>query len=196
VVADYDHDGMPNDWEQSFSFNPVDPYDSINDPDSDGLSNLAEYKRGTNPLMSDTDGDTMKDGDELNVSRDPLVADQSPTGPVLDVGADKIGFTGAAGLSPATQNFWVTNGGIGDLNWTASADAPWIQLSVAQGAAPTEVTVSANIAGMAPGDYSGQITFTASGAAKSPKVVTAKLRIVEQAGGLTTKLYLPVISTQ
>ncbi|RIK37594.1 MAG: hypothetical protein DCC55_23765, partial [Chloroflexi bacterium] len=197
VVADYDRDGLPNDWEQNYKFNPIDPLDSANDPDGDGLSNLEEYKRGTNPLVADTDGDGMNDGDEVNASRDPLVADTSPTGPVLQVGAVKVGFTvNAAGFAAAPQSFWVTNGGPGDLNWGATTDVPWLQLSATSGAAPTEVTVSANSAGLEPGDYTGQITFTAPGAADSPQVVTVTFTVRGESGAPLMQIFLPVVRNQ
>ncbi|HMN27990.1 MAG TPA: hypothetical protein PKE45_07525, partial [Caldilineaceae bacterium] len=195
VVADYDRDGLPNSWEQAYGFNPIDPYDSNNDPDSDGLSNLLEYHQGTNPLVADTDGDSMKDGDELNVSRNPLVADSSPSGPVLQVGADQIGFLASTGgFAPEAKHFWVSNVGTGELNWNATSDAAWLQLSTTQGSAPTEVTVTADVTGMEAGEYSAQITFSAAGATNSPQVVTAKLRIVGQAGGPMIKLFLPGVS--
>ncbi|MBF8280598.1 MAG: hypothetical protein HW383_371 [Candidatus Magasanikbacteria bacterium] len=50
---DADGDGMPNIWEEKYGFNPLDPSDAVKDPDADGASNLSEYLRGTNPLVSD-----------------------------------------------------------------------------------------------------------------------------------------------
>lgn len=35
------------------------------DPDHDGLSNIEEYRHGTNPTNSDTDGDGLSDGNEV-----------------------------------------------------------------------------------------------------------------------------------
>ncbi len=35
--------------------------------DSDGLSNLQEQSAGTDPTLSDTDGDMLDDDDEINV---------------------------------------------------------------------------------------------------------------------------------
>ena len=47
--SDRDGDGMPNDWEQTYSLNPDDSADAQLDSDGDGLSNLQEYLSGTNP---------------------------------------------------------------------------------------------------------------------------------------------------
>ncbi len=63
---DKDGDGMPNDWETSHGLNPNDKTDATKDPDHDGLSNLTEYKIGSDPQKYDTDGDGMPDGWEYN----------------------------------------------------------------------------------------------------------------------------------
>ena len=50
--ADSDGDGMPDDWERKFGFNPQDPADAALDSDGDGFSNLQEFQDGTDPLDS------------------------------------------------------------------------------------------------------------------------------------------------
>lgn len=48
----------------------------LTDKDLDGLSDEQEKKLGTNPNLSDTDGDVISDGDEVNFYHsDPLKAD-------------------------------------------------------------------------------------------------------------------------
>ena len=49
VNPDRDGDGMPNDWETSYLFDPDDPSDAGGDADSDGLTNRLEYLAGTDP---------------------------------------------------------------------------------------------------------------------------------------------------
>lgn len=49
VEVDSDHDGMPNDWEKKYGFNPNDPSDAAKDADGDGFTNLEEYQAGTDP---------------------------------------------------------------------------------------------------------------------------------------------------
>ncbi|HUS36074.1 MAG TPA: CotH kinase family protein [Verrucomicrobiae bacterium] len=49
VGADYDRDGMEDNWELANSFNPFDATDAAGDADADGTSNLQEYIAGTGP---------------------------------------------------------------------------------------------------------------------------------------------------
>ena len=49
LVIDTDKDGIPDDWETQYGFNPNDAADAKSDPDSDGFDNLAEYTAGTDP---------------------------------------------------------------------------------------------------------------------------------------------------
>lgn len=51
---DDDGDGMPDDWETLYGFDPLDPADGALDPDGDGRSNLVEFETGTNPLIPDS----------------------------------------------------------------------------------------------------------------------------------------------
>ncbi len=68
VCVDWDGDGIPDDWEQRYGLNPaVD--DSGLDPDGDGLTNLQEYYRGTDPYRMDADGDGVRDSQEEYVGR-------------------------------------------------------------------------------------------------------------------------------
>ena len=48
-LNDKDNDGMPDDWEVRYNFDPEDPTDAKNDTDGDGYTNLKEYQIGTHP---------------------------------------------------------------------------------------------------------------------------------------------------
>ncbi len=49
VPADSDHDGMPDEWEKKYGFDPNDLSDGAQDADGDGYTNVEECLNGTNP---------------------------------------------------------------------------------------------------------------------------------------------------
>ncbi|MFH0874889.1 MAG: thrombospondin type 3 repeat-containing protein [archaeon] len=52
ALSDFDKDGMPDSWEKKYSLK-YDVNDANEDPDNDGIANLEEYNKGTNPLVAD-----------------------------------------------------------------------------------------------------------------------------------------------
>jgi hypothetical protein len=79
-LPDTDSDGIADQWVRKF-FEFVAPgYDlSLHDTDGDGLSDLEEYFRHTNPTNADTDGDGTTDGDEIYVfGTNPLDPSNNP----------------------------------------------------------------------------------------------------------------------
>ncbi|MDT8383302.1 MAG: S8 family serine peptidase [Gammaproteobacteria bacterium] len=51
---DDDNDSMPDAWESIHGLNPFDPTDAAGDLDGDLISNLDEYRSGSNPTLADT----------------------------------------------------------------------------------------------------------------------------------------------
>ena len=71
---------------------PLDPTDAGGDLDSDNLSNLTEFQKGTNPTKSDTDNDGLSDSQEVvQYGTDPLNPDTD--GDTLLDGAEVTGGT-------------------------------------------------------------------------------------------------------
>jgi hypothetical protein len=71
--TDTDGNGLPDIWEDLyFGHLGVDPNA---DPDGDGLSNLQEYLRHSDPIKSDTDGDGIPDGWEIAHGLNPTFDD-------------------------------------------------------------------------------------------------------------------------
>jgi len=78
---DDDNDGMSDVFEAENGLNSDDWQDALLDPDNDGLTNLEEFNAGTNPNLTDTDGDGLSDYDEvMNHGTNPTLADTDRDG--------------------------------------------------------------------------------------------------------------------
>src|SRR5215831_7810152 len=105
------------------------------------------------------------------------------TQPTIGVNPTSLSFTATAGGSnPANQTINISNTGGGTLNFTASDNAPWLTVSPASGTAPSTLTASVDISGLAAGTYNGTITVSATGATNTPVSVPVTLT-VNGAGG-------------
>ncbi|MFC1582827.1 hypothetical protein ACFL4W_04745, partial [Planctomycetota bacterium] len=60
---DEDIDGLPDDWELLYFADVLDCDPGV-DTDGDDLTNVEEYNAGTNPIIGDSDGDGIPDGDD------------------------------------------------------------------------------------------------------------------------------------
>lgn len=103
---DQDDDDLPDDWEIRYGLDPTNPHGDHGphgDPDRDGLTNIEEYRLGTNPTNRDTDGDGISDYDEIHVyGTNPLEDDVVPPVKVADL--DLSSSTVATGTWHAGEN--------------------------------------------------------------------------------------------
>jgi hypothetical protein len=101
-------------------------------------------------------------------------------GPVLKVNPGMLTFT--APLNGPTQNATLAVSSSGSVvAWTTTTDASWLSLSAPSGlasaAVPANTTVSANVTGLLPGDYSAKIVFSSAQASNSPLTVPVALHV-------------------
>ncbi|HKX32293.1 MAG TPA: S8 family serine peptidase [Blastocatellia bacterium] len=105
-----------------------------------------------------------------------------PTAPIIEVKPLSLSFTAVlGGPNPADQTININNTGIDTLNWTATADAPWLTVTPGGGAAPSTPAVSANIALLPAGIHEGTISIRSDHALNSPVSLPVKLTIVPRA---------------
>jgi len=94
--------------------------------------------------------------------------------------------TVTGGGAPPSQAISVFNGGAGSLSFAASASTTsggnWVTVSPTGGSSSsssgTSVAVSVNPAGLAAGNYYGQVQFTSANTANSPQVASVVLNVV------------------
>jgi hypothetical protein len=135
--ADRDDDELPDEWEISYG---LDARDNGNthfhqgpwgDPDSDGLVNLDELRLGTSPTSSDSDGDTLADAFEVNVTgTNPAVADDLRLNPATTVAAQ--GAQVVQGRAKPTENGLESETQLGTVAYqfeVQESGAGWFQLA-------------------------------------------------------------------
>ena len=138
IADDEDEDGMPDQWEEANGLDPELAEDAEEDPDNDGLSNLAEFEAGLNPKVADTDEDGVKDGTEIDNETDPLnpdtdndglsdgaeiTAGTDPLNPDTDDDGSKDGQEVAKGTDPNDSNSFPASQFAGELAYKVEQGA-------------------------------------------------------------------------
>ena len=102
-----------------------------------------------------------------------------PTLPAaLDVGPTALAFTATFGSAqPGAQQVSIRNSGDGGLNWSASTDQTWLTVNATSGAAPANLSITADPAGFAVGQYTANVMITSTDTANSPQKVTVVLSV-------------------
>ncbi len=101
--------------------------------------------------------------------------------PTIAVSPSSLSFNAmAGGPNPGSETIRIRNSGQGTLNYVVSGDATWMNVAPASGTSTGQEishTVSANIAGLTAGTYTGFITISSPNAANSPQAVRVTLVI-------------------
>ena len=107
-VSDYDEAML---IKMGWGFNPQNGLDDLRDSDSDGITDARELldPKNTclNPVKADSDGDLVKDGDELAKGLDPC--DEDTDNDLIGDG-DELLFVGSDPLKPDTDGDGLTDG--------------------------------------------------------------------------------------
>jgi hypothetical protein len=102
------------------------------------------------------------------------------TAPILSLSTDTIrlelypGFVDNIG-----ESVTVANDGSGSFDWIASSQVAWLSISPMSGTPPTIVTITADAAGLATGEYSESVIFNADGAIGSPDTISIILEVID-----------------
>jgi len=119
---DSDEDLLPDGWEVACGLNPLSGdqnsnniVDTIDDFDTDGLTNLREYNRRTNVTAPDTDTDGASDFMEVNQGSDPIDAADNGLPWPEDMGDDFTVTGGDPSLSNSER--WVVH--VGDVQYSS-----------------------------------------------------------------------------
>ena len=96
----------------------------------------------------------------------------------LNVSPTTLSFTAQrGGANPPVQGLQVTASDASSIPWTATSSAAWLSVLPASGNTPANVSVSVNIAGLAAGSYTGQVSFASGGS--TPATVSVSLNVSE-----------------
>lgn len=103
------------------------------------------------------------------------------TEPLISVDVNSLAASTTTGGNPANQSFTVANAGIGTLNYTVSANHPWLSVSPSSGTSTGEadtITVSYSAASLPAGTYNAVITVSDNAAGNSPVAIPVSLQVI------------------
>jgi subtilisin family serine protease len=116
-------------------------------------------------------------GQPLRAAAEVTVATTSNL-PAIAASAASLSFTHAGGGSVQPASIRLTNAGAAiPFNVSAASGGNWLSVSPPSGSTPADIQVSLASQRLAPGNYTGSVTVTATGAANSPLVIPVSLTV-------------------
>lgn len=107
-----------------------------------------------------------------------LVLSSANLARALNVTPTTLSFVAAEeGPNPPSQSLTITTPGSISGSWFASSSGSWLQVIPHTGTTPDSAFVSANVAGLAAGTYTGTILFIARGSGVS-RVISVSLTVI------------------
>lgn len=179
--GDSDGDGLPDAWETAYGLDPLDDqngHGASGDPDEDGQTNAQEYAAGTDPMGEDSDGDGLRDGEELLLhGTDPLVYDTDGDG-LRDGWEVTYAFDPLSdgGSNRHLVSWWPMDEGAGVWFYNAVADGPTGRLYNAPTQGWTNGFLGGGIRLDGTNDYIGVSQAAGSLVTGAPFTVTAWVR--------------------
>ncbi len=118
-----------------------------------------------------------------------IVIIAAPFSPSVSISPSNVCFTVENGLNPPIQILEIGSSR-GAVTWSATDDAQWLSLAPTSGSTDrvgTIITLSADISGMYPGEYTATVAISAPDARNTPLEVPASLVITETKETLAIK---------
>jgi uncharacterized protein (TIGR03437 family) len=111
----------------------------------------------------------------------PVTLNVTRPRPALNLTSNSLTFNAnAGGPAPAAQNVQLTSAGDPvTFSLTASGGA-WLSANTSSTVTPATLTITANPAGLAPGNYSGSVRVESAGASNTPLTINVSLTVVAQ----------------
>ena len=172
VLADRDHDGLPDSYEAGHACLNPDDADASGDADGDGLTSTAEFTLGTNPCHPDSNGDGVSDGDsvQLGIVPGPVTPphDPRPDGPFwllstpvgLVCGSAEQVTVNVEAASPSTT-------------WRARSNSPAVTVALDTHTGPGPLMLTAACGTLSRGSYPAQVLLSAAFAQGTPGFMDA-----------------------
>ena len=82
------------------------------------------------------------------------------------------------GAMTSSQQVIVSNSAGGTFQWTASPNAPWIDVGPSTGTGTKTISIICDPAGLTEGDYSGSIAVIDANATNSPQTIAVALKVI------------------